>query len=206
MIDLYTAGTSNGQRASVMLEATGLPYRAHKVDLASGAQRGPEFLKINPAGQIPVIVDHGGAGGHPLTVAQSGAIMLYLAERSGSFLPSDPVQRARVLEAFMQVMTDVAPASSALFYMAKATEPANPEVMAYCKTRFLSMLAPVDRRLARHPWVAGEEISIADFALYPTVAGRKAILDEAPGLSDLRRWAQTMALRPDVARGMAVPG
>lgn len=206
MIDLYTAGTSNGQRASVMLEATGLPYRAHKVDLAAGAQRSPEFLRINPAGQIPVIVDHGGPGGRPITVAQSGAIILYLAERSGRFLPSEAVQRARVLEAFMQVMTDVAPASSALFYMAKATEPPNPEVMAYCKNRLLGMLAQIDRRLSRHAWLAGEEISIADFALYPTVAGRQAIIDEAPGLSDLRRWSQTMATRPDVARGMAVPG
>jgi|DewCreStandDraft_2_1066082.scaffolds.fasta_scaffold06968_2 GST-like protein len=205
MIDLYTAATSNGQRASIMLEATGLPYRAHKVDLASGAQRSAEFLKINPAGQIPVIVDHGGPGGAPLTLTQSGAIMLYLAERSGRFLPSEGRKRAAVLEAFMQVMTDVAPASAALFYMSRATEPANPEVMAYCKNRFLSMLALVDRRLSRHPWLAGEEISIADFALYPTVAARRAILDEATGLSDLRRWAETMALRPDVARGMAVP-
>lgn len=206
MIDLYTAATSNGQRASVMLEATGLPYRAHKVDLATGAQRSAEFLRLNPAGQIPVIVDHGGPGGKPITVAQSGAIVLYLAERSGRFLPTEPVQRTRVLEAFMQVMTDVAPASAALFYVSKATEPPNPDVMAYCKNRFLSMLALVDRRLSRHPWLAGEEISIADFALYPTVAARKAILEEATGLSDLRRWAETMALRPDVARGMAVPG
>ncbi|MCL6607715.1 MAG: glutathione S-transferase C-terminal domain-containing protein [Geminicoccaceae bacterium] len=89
--------------------------------------------------------------------------------------------------------------------MSRATEPANPEVMAFCKSRFLSMLAQVDRRLARHPWLAGEEISIADFALYPTVAARRAVLDEATGLSDLRRWTETMALRPDVARGMAVP-
>ncbi len=206
MIDLYTAATSNGQRASIMLEATGLPYRVHGVDLASGAQRDPVFLRINPAGQIPVIVDHGAPGGQPLTVAQSGAILLYLAERSGRFVPAEPVARARVLEAFMQVMTDVAPASAALFYMAKATEPPHPEVMAFCKNRFVSLLTLVDRRLARHPWLAGEEISIADFALYPTVAARQAILDEAPGLSDLRRWMRTMALRPDVARGMAVPG
>ncbi|MCL6607716.1 MAG: glutathione S-transferase N-terminal domain-containing protein [Geminicoccaceae bacterium] len=105
MIDLYTAATSNGQRASIMLEATGLPYRAHKVDLAGGAQRGAEFLKINPAGQIPVIVDHGGPGGAPLTLTQSGAIMLYLAERSGRFLPSEGRKRAAVLAAFVQVMT-----------------------------------------------------------------------------------------------------
>ncbi|MCS6781349.1 MAG: glutathione S-transferase N-terminal domain-containing protein [Geminicoccaceae bacterium] len=205
MIDLYTAATSNGQRASIMLEATGLPYRAHKVDLASGEQRAAAFLRLNPAGQIPVIVDHGGPGGAPLAIAQSGAIMLYLAERSGRFLPSEGRKRAAVLEAFMQVLTDVAPASAALFYMSKATEPPHPEVMAFCKNRFLSMLAQVDRRLARHPWLAGEEISIADFALYPTVAARKAILEEAQGLSDLQRWAQTMAARPDVARGMAVP-
>lgn len=205
MIDLYTAATSNGYRASIMLEATGLPYRVHKVDLAAGEQRRAEFLRLNPAGQIPVIVDHGGPEGRPLVVAQSGAILIYLAERSGRFLPTEPRKRAAVLEAFMQVMTDIAPASANLFYMAQATQPPHPAIMDFCKKRFLAMLSLADRRLARHPWLAGDEISIADFALYPTVAARQEILKEAEGLSDLRRWAQTMAARPDVARGMAVP-
>lgn len=205
MIDLYTFTTSNGQRVSVMLEATGLPYRTHKIDLSKGEQKKPEFLKINPAGQIPAIVDHGGPGGAPITLTQSAAIMVYLAERSGRFLPTEATARLRTLEAFMNVMTDMAPASSAIFYMSQATNPSNDQVMAFCRNRFLGMMAQADRRLGENEFLAGKDLSIADLALYPTAAGRKAIIEEAPGLANLKAWMSAMAARPDVAKGMAVP-
>src|SRR5689334_16029908 len=102
MIELYLAATANGLRAAVALEECGLPYRAHPVDLAKGEQRSPGFLKLNPAGMIPVIVDPQGPGGKPLTLSQSGAIVLYAAEKAGRFLPADPVQRLMVMECFMQ--------------------------------------------------------------------------------------------------------
>lgn len=204
MIDLYTYGTSNGQRVAVMLEECALPYRAHKVDLASGEQNTEEFRKLNPSGQIPVIVDHLGPHEHQIVLAQSGAILLYLAEKSGRFLPSDPLHRAHVLEAFMQVMTDVAPTSTAIFYSQRAGAPA--EIQAFWRDRFLDLLTHLDRRLTRHEWLGGESVSIADIALYPSIAARQAILEEATGLSSLGRWAKTMALRPAVSRGMGVPG
>jgi GST-like protein len=94
MIDLYTANSSNGQRAAIMTEECGLPYTVHKLDLFGGAQRRPEFLKINPAGTIPAIVDHDGSGGKPLTMAQSGAILLYLAMKTGRFFTQAPARRA----------------------------------------------------------------------------------------------------------------
>ncbi|MDX6751799.1 glutathione S-transferase family protein [Geminicoccaceae bacterium 1502E] len=204
MIDLYTYGTSNGQRVSVMLEECALPYRPHKVDLATGEQRGEEFHKLNPSGQIPVIVDHLGPHERQIVIAQSGAILFYLAEKSGRFLPTDPAQRAHVMEAFMQVMSDVAPTSAAIFYTHRAGGTA--EAKAMWRDRFLDMLTHLDRRLARHEWLGGESLSIADIALYPSIAGRQAILEEAPGLTSLSRWATTMALRPAVSRGMGVPG
>lgn len=99
MIDLYTFNTSNGQRASIGLEEAGLPYRAHKIDLAKGEQKNPEFLKINPAGRIPALVDSDGPDGKPLMLAQSGAILLYAADKSGRLMPQDNgcLQSHRVL-------------------------------------------------------------------------------------------------------------
>src|SRR4030095_15929415 len=94
MSELYTAQSSNGQRAAIVLEECGLPYRVHKLDLMKGEQRTAEFLKINPAGAIPVIVDPDGPGGVPITLAQSGAIALYAAEKTGKFLPRDPGRRS----------------------------------------------------------------------------------------------------------------
>src|ERR1700687_3849688 len=111
MIDLYLAPTANGLRATVALEETGLPYRAHPVDLAKGEQRSPEFLKLNPAGLIPVIVDDEGPGGKPLTLSQSGAIVLYAAEKSGKLLPRDPVRRAVALQWLMQAASDISGSS-----------------------------------------------------------------------------------------------
>ena len=115
MIDLYSAGTANGFRASVTLEEAGLPFHLHKVDLAKGEHRSAEFLKRNPAGLIPVIVDQDGPGGKPLTLSQSGAIILYVAEKTGKFLPEDPARRAVAMQWFMQGATDVAATSGAIF-------------------------------------------------------------------------------------------
>ena len=117
MIDLYLAGTANGLRASVALEEAGLPYRAHKVDLAKGEQRSPEFLKLNPAGLIPVIVDHDGPHGKPLTLSQSGAILLYAAEKSGRLLPKDIARRTVALQWLMQAASDIAGASNTVFHV-----------------------------------------------------------------------------------------
>ncbi|MBI3709013.1 MAG: glutathione S-transferase N-terminal domain-containing protein, partial [Proteobacteria bacterium] len=119
MIDLYTAATGNGRRAAVMLEECGLPYRAHAVDLAKGGGKTPDFLKLNPMGAIPVIVDKDGPGGRALTLSQSGAILIYLAEKSGKFLPKDAAKRADALQWLMHVMSDQQPTSSAMFYVSQ---------------------------------------------------------------------------------------
>jgi GSH-dependent disulfide-bond oxidoreductase len=205
MIDLYLAATANGLRASVALEEAGLPYGAHRVDLAKGEQRSSEFLKLNPAGLIPVIVDHEGPGGRPLTLSQSGAILLYAAEKSGRLLPKDAARRAVALQWLMQAASDVAAASNAVFHVDTRAPEKSPSNVDYFKKRLVDFFAVCDRRLADREFLA-DELSVADVMLYPNFALRKPLLDEAGGLSNLQRWGAAMAARPTVARGMTVLG
>jgi GST-like protein len=204
MLELYTYGTANGQRVSIMLEECGLPYRAQKVDLARGEQKRPEFLALSPAGQIPVLIDPDGPGGR-LVLPQSTAILLHLAEKTGRFLPNTAATRPLALVWLMAVMTDVAPASGALFHASTAVPEAVPAVVTAFEQRLLRFLANLDHRLGEEEFLAGE-ISIADFALYPTMAVRRPLLERTGGLDHLRRWTAAMAERQGVARGMAVPG
>jgi len=204
MIDLYLAGTANGLRASVALDEAALPYRAHKVDLSKGEQRTAEFLKLNPAGLIPVIVDQDGPGGKPLTLSQSGAIILHLAERTGRMLPRDATRRQLALQWFMQAMTDVAPASAILFVVGSLMPEATNNSRKLFEQRLIGHLKNADRRLSEAQFLA-DEISIADIALYPTVSFRREIIAQSGELPYLMRWLSTMDARPAVQRGMAVP-
>lgn len=202
MINLYTWQTSNGQRAAIMLDECGFPYRVHKVDLFNNEQQSPEFLKINPAGQIPAIVDPDGPGGRSLTVAQSGAIALYLAEKSGRFIPSDPVRRVLALQWFMFTLADMAPASANLFLLGVLAPEKSPANLEWLGTRMFRFFRLADARLEGREWLA-DELSIADFALYPVVAVRKSELDAAGGLANLQRWRAAIAARPAIAKAMA---
>ena len=203
MIDLYTYSTSNGQRASIMLEECGLPYKPIKVDLERGEQQMPSFLKINPAGQIPVLVDADRPGGKPVTIAQSGAIILYLAEKTNKLTPRDPLRRALAQQWFLQAMTDVAPSSAILFLVGTIPEITTATRKLF-EQRLLGNLRNTDRRLSEAEYLAGE-FSIADIALYPTVAFRREVIEQNGELRHLMRWMATMAARPGVQRGMRVP-
>ena len=205
MIDLYSAGTANGFRASVALEEAGLPYRVHKVDLAKGDQRGAEFLKLNPAGLIPVIVDQDGPGGKPITISQSGAIILYIADKTGKLLPKDAARRAIALQWFMQGATDVAATSGAIFRLENSVPEKTPSSIEYFKQRLLGFFSVCDARLAGRDYLA-DELSVADLMLYPNFALRKQLIDQAGGFANLQRWGATMAARPAVQKGMKVFG
>ena len=200
MIDLYTFNTSNGHRASIILEECGLPYRVHKVDLAKGEQRAPEFLNINPAGAIPAIVDHDVPGG-PLKLSQSEAIMLYAAEKTGRFLPTDPARRAQALQWLMLAVTDVARASTSIFLSSAVLPDKSPANVAYFEEQTLRYLRVAEARLAGRDFLA-DELSVADFALYPLYAVRKALVDKAGDLPQLTRWSAALAARPGVDKGM----
>jgi len=203
MIDLYLAGTANGLRASVALEECELPYRAHAVDLAKGEQRTAEFLKLNPAGLIPVIVDSEGPGGKPFTLSQSGAILLYAAEKSGRFMPRDPAQRAIALQWVLQAASDIATSSNAVFVAENLLPEKTAANLELFKKRLLTAFAACDRRLEANEYLAGE-LSVADLLLYPNFAVRKPLLDHAGGYPHLQRWGAAMGARPGVARGMKV--
>jgi GST-like protein len=205
MIDLYLAGTANGFRASVALEEAGLPYRIHKVDLAKGESHTPEFLKLNPAGLIPVIVDQDGPGGKPLTLAQSGAIILYAAEKSGRFLPKDGVRRAMAFQWFTQGLSDVAATSGAVFRMENSVPEKHAANTGYFKNRLLGFFAVCDAHLASHEYLA-DEFSVAELMLYPNFSARKAMLDQAGGLANLQRWGAAVGARPGMQKGMKVLG
>jgi GST-like protein len=204
MIDLYTAGTGNGRRASIMLEECGLSYNVHKIDLAKGDQKTPQFLKLNPLGAIPVIVDADGPGGKPVTLSQSGAIVLYLADKTGKFLPTDKAKRAAALQWFMHAGTDVASASTGLFLVTNAAPEKVASIQAYFETRLLDIFRGNDQRLGEAEYLAGD-YSIADIALYPVVLARKDLVDKTDGLTNLKRWAAKMGARPGVAKGAKVP-
>jgi GST-like protein len=205
MIDLYTSGTANGYRASVALEEAGLEYRVNKLDLAKGEQRKPEYLRINPAGLIPAIVDHEGPGGKPITVTQSGAIIVYCAEKSGKLIPQDPARRAKAWQWFNQAATDVAAASGALFRLENSVPDKIPANTEYFKQRLLGFFAVADAHLAAHEYLA-DEYSIAELFLYPNFAARKAMIDQAGGYANLQRWGAAIAERPAIRRGMKALG
>jgi GST-like protein len=205
MIDLYTAPTGNGRRATLALEECGLPYTVHKLDLAKGDAKKPEFLKINPAGAIPAIVDPDGPGGKKVTLTQSGAIVLYAAEKSGKLIPKDPAKRAEAYQWFMQAATDVAPTSSNIFYVSTHVPVKDAANTGYFEQKLVNLFGQVDKQLEGRDYIAGE-CSIADIALYPVVAGRKALVEAAPGLANLKAWAARMAARPAIAKAMANNG
>jgi GSH-dependent disulfide-bond oxidoreductase len=200
MIDLYTFSSSNGHRAAIILEECGLSYRVHKVDLAKGEQRTPDFLNINPAGAIPAIVDHDVPGG-PLKLSQSGAIVLYAAEKTGRFLPADPARRALALQWLMLAVTDVARASTSIFVSSTVLPDKSPANVAYFEEQTLRYLRVAEARLAGRNFLA-DELSVADFALYPLYAVRKPLVDKAGDLPELTRWGAALAARPGVDKGM----
>lgn len=201
MIDLYYAVTGNSLRAVVALEECALPYRRHRIDLTKGEHKTPEFLKMNPLGAVPVMVDHDGPGGEPLTLAQSGAITLYAAEKAGRFIPADLRRRQVAMQWFMAAVTDAAPGSAILFYMSNFAPDRTAANEAYLQGRLLGVLAGFEGQLQGREFIAGE-ISVADLALFPVVNSRRATLQQTGTFSNLLRWADAMAARPGVARAL----
>jgi len=202
MIDFYTANSSNGQRAAIMLEECGLPYTLHKLDLFAGEQRNPSYLEINPAGAIPAIVDSDGPGGAPLTIAQSGAILVYVAEKTGRFVPHDARRRAEAMQWVFQATTDTAASSMMIFVLSRLAPEKSDTNIAFCEERTLRHLRVADARLADREYLA-DELSIADFALYPLTVVRRPLIDRAAYLPHLARWSDAIGARAGVARGMS---
>jgi GST-like protein len=203
MIELYTWGTPNGQKVSVTLEELGVPYNVHAVNLGKNEQKTPEFLRLNPNGRIPAIVDTEGPGGKPLPVFESGAIMIYLAEKYGKLLPRDAVRRVEAIEWLMFQMAGVGPMFGQLGWF-KRNAADNQQGITRYTDESIRLAGVLDQRLGEAEYLAGE-FSIADIANFTWVAilGFFNInLDNTP---NLKRWRDAIAARPAVQRGLKVP-
>jgi len=202
VIDLYAAPTSNGLRAKIMCDECGVDYKLHVVDMAKGAHKTPEFMKLNPMGAIPVIVDKDGPGGKTVTAAQSVGIMMYLAEKTGKFIPKDPVKRAQFWEPLMHASTDVGPTLASVFAISRSKEPHKPSQQIF-EGKFRDQLKWWDDALAKHKYCAGDEVTIADFALYAVVARARQVAPAlTEGYKNLDRWLGEIGARPGVKKGM----
>jgi GSH-dependent disulfide-bond oxidoreductase len=202
MIDLYCAGTSNGMRARIGIEECGLPYQLHPISIEKGEQKTPQFLAMNPNGQIPVMTDSEGPGGRPVTLSQSTAILMYCAEKSGRFLPKDPAARPALLQALMSASTDVTPILGTVFGIIRGKDPHGPTAELF-KSRFRNYMKVWDETLGRQKYAAGSEVTIADFSLYAGYARAKGVIPETlEGFRNLERWAGEMAARPAIQRAV----
>ena len=204
-IQLYAFDTPNGRKISVALEEMGLPYEVQVVDLGQGEQFKPDFLKISPNNKIPALVDADGPGGAPISVFESGAILIYLAEKSGQFWPSEPTARVAVLEWLMFQMGGFGPMPGQVHHFIALEDPAQRD---YGLARFMAetrrLYAVMDRRLAEHEFFAGA-LSIADFAIVGWVWRHPRHQVDLADFPHVQRWYQAMLARPGVARGFAVP-
>ncbi len=202
MIDLYTANTFNGQRASIMLEEIGLEYTAHRVDLARGEQRLTDFLQLNPSGRIPVLVDQEHGESRPFVLTQSVAILQYLAEKSGQLLPESVIERAKVYEWMQFHATDISSLLFAAFYLQRRIKPKQLQAAEQLRRRIHELYQYFDQQLAENEFLAGVTYSIADITALPAVMTQKEKITE---YSNLTRWLQQLQQRPAVQRGLLIP-
>lgn len=201
MIDLYTAATPNGWKASITLEELALPYTLHAIDLSSGDQKKKPFTDINPNGRVPAIVDRGNGD---FAVFESGAIMIYLAEKTGRLLPADEKGRSRVVQWLMFQMGGLGP----MMGQANVFNRYFPEKIPAAIDRYLResrrLLEVLDGHLAHNEWLAGD-YSIADIANWSWAHIHEWPGVDIGGLDHLHRWMDAVAARPAVQRGVAVP-
>jgi GSH-dependent disulfide-bond oxidoreductase len=201
MIDLYTAPTPNGRKISIALEEMGLPYEVHAVDLAAGGQKTPEYLAINPNGRIPAIVDRD-AGDFP--VFESGAILLWLAEKSGKFLPIEPQARSVTLQWLFFQVGGVGPMQGQANVFYRYAEQKIPYAIERYQREVRRLFEVYDRRLGEHEFLCGD-YSIADMATWPWIISHDWSGVSVDGLVHLQRWLGVINARPAVQRGMDVP-
>lgn len=206
MLDFYTWKTPNGRKVSILLEELGLRYRVHPVDLSRGDQARADFLAINPNGKIPVLVDSQGPGGVRVSLAESGAILVYLAERAETPLwPADPVARAGTLQWLMFQMSAIGPMMGQAFHFRHHA----PEEAAYGRRRFdgevRRLFGVLNDRLSDSDYLAGLDYTLADVATYPWVSAHETLGIDLDDLPALARWHDEISERPAVRRGMKVP-
>ena len=202
MIDLHAWPTPNGYKISMMLEETGTPYRVIPVDIGAGDQFKPEFLAISPNNKMPAIVDSDGPGGKPISVFESGAILIYLAEKTGRFMSADPRARVAVLEWLMFQMASVGPMlGQAHHFMAYS-----PEKLPYAINRYTNeskrIYGVIDKRLSKSEYIAGPEYSIADMAIFPWTRFPDRQGVDREEFPHYKRWFAAIEARPATRKAL----
>lgn len=204
MIDLYTAATPNGWKVSIALEELELPYTLHPIDLRAGEQKQPAFTSINPNGRIPAIVDRDGPEGDDFAVFESGAILVYLAEKTGRLMPTDPRGRSRVMQWLMFQMGGVGPMMGQANVFTRYFPEQLPSVIDRYRREGRRLFEVLDGHLADNEYLAGD-YSIADIANWSWVHTHEWPGIPVDGLSSLQRWLDAIAARPAVEKGRAIP-
>jgi GST-like protein len=203
MIDVYFWPTPNGQKVTIALEELGLPYNVIPINIGKGDQFKSEFLKISPNNKMPAIVDADGPGGNPVSIFESGAILIYLAEKTGGLMPTDARGRYKVLEWLMFQMASVGPMLGQAHHFRRYA----PEQIRYAIERYTNearrIYGVVDKRVGEVPYLAGE-YSIADIAAYPWLKLHKLQGQNLEDFPNLKRWYEAIEARPAVQKGMAV--
>jgi GST-like protein len=203
MIELYTWSTPNGRKVSIMLEECGLPYRVHKINIGTNAEQfAPAYLEINPNGKIPSIVDPDGPGGKPYAMMESGAILIYLADKTGKLFPEH--RKYDVLQWLMFQMGGVGPMFGQAHHFMRAKKDEIPYGSERYGNEAKRLYGVMDRHLAHRSHFAGD-YSIADIALYPWVARHEWHRVDLAQFPNVKRWYDALGARPAVAKGMAVP-
>ncbi len=206
MIDLYTWGTPNGRKVSIMLEELGLEYTVHEIHIGKDEQFAPEFLNISPNNKIPAIIDNDGPDGKALSLFESGAILIYLAEKTDSdLLPTEARKRAQCLQWLMFQMGGVGPMFGQAHHFLR-----NPkEVVPYGQKRYHAetkrIYGVMDKQLADSPYLAGDDYTIADVATYPWVSRYEWHQVDLAEFPKVKRWFDAISQRDAVKKGMAVP-
>jgi len=211
-IQLYSLPTPNGVKVSIMLEETGLPYEPHLVRFETNDQLSPEFLSLNPNNKIPAIIDPNGPGGQPLPLFESGAILMYLADKAGAFMPKEAAGRYQTLQWLMFQMSAIGPMFGQLGFFHKFAgkdyEDKRPRDRYVAESKRL--LAVMDRRLAHQRWIVGDDYTIADIAIFPWVNNLIGFYGagELVGIRDFPHVTRTLSAflaRPAVSRGLEIP-
>ncbi len=204
MIDFYTWSTPNGIKISIMLEEIGEPYRIIPIDIGAGDQFKPEFLRISPNNKIPAIVDHEGPDGQPHAIFESGAILIYLAEKSGQLMPADLAGRLAVMQWLMFQMGHIGP----MLGQAHHFRVYAPQKLPYAIDRYTNearrLYGVLDTRLGEARYLAGDDYSIADIATFPWIRPHKRQGQELDDFPNVKRWFDEIAGRPAVQRGIEV--
>ncbi len=205
MIDLYTWSTPNGRKVSVMLEELGLPYKVHPVDITKGDQFMPGYVAICPNSKIPAITDPEGPDGRPITLFESGAILIYLAEKTGRFLPAASRARYAALQWLMFQMGGVGPMFGQAHHFMKFAKVEVPYAIERYGKETKRLYGVMDRQLGGNAYLAGPDYTIADIATYPWVSRFEFHRVDLAEFPNVRRWFDVISQRPAVKKGMAVP-